>query len=194
MGKKSISGNESDAVKKLCRRVEETAGITAKTPRHFEAIGEAVAQRTGVTLSPTTLKRIWGYLNEPIIPRTSTLDILAKFCGWTDYDHFMAGDSPEIESGTVGSKVLRVDSSLARDTCVRLMWPPSRLCVIKYLGSGKWSVVSSEGTRLCPGDTFRCVMIAEGEPLYLDDLEKQGVNVGVYVCARRSGIKFIVEE
>lgn len=194
MAQEDISGNESLALKNLCRRVEETAHITARVPRHFEMLAEAIFQRTGTLLSPTTLKRIWGYLNEPMTPRRSTLDILARFCGWTDYAGFLAGDTPEIESGTVGSKVLRADASLPRDTCVRLMWPPSRLCVIRYQGDGKWRVESSEGTRLSPGDTFRCVMIAEGEPLYIDGLRKQGVEVGTYVCGRRSGVTFVVED
>lgn len=192
MDEKNISANESDALRNLCRRVEESAGILAETPRHFETIVDAVFQRTGTLLSPTTLKRIWGYLNEPTTPRRSTLDTLARFCGWKNYAHFLSGDNPEIESGTVGTRVVRADSGLMRGTRVRLMWPPSRVCVIEYLGNRKWCVISSEGTRLKPGDKFSCAMIVDGEPLYIDNLEKQGANVGVYVCGRRSGVTFRV--
>ncbi|MDE6512619.1 MAG: hypothetical protein K2L05_00340 [Muribaculaceae bacterium] len=192
MDEKNVSANESDALKNLCRRVEESAGIPADTPRHFEAIAEAVFMRTGILLSPTTLKRLWGYLNEPTTPRRSTLDTLARFCGWKNFAHFVSGNAPEIESGTVGTRVLRANSALKRGTRVRLMWPPSRVCVIEYHGNQKWCVAYSEGTRLLPGDKFTCALIVEGEPLYIDNLERQGRRVGVYVCARRSGVKFSV--
>lgn len=194
MDKQDISGNDADALNSLCRRVEESAGITADTPQHFENIVEVIFQRTGTLLSPTTLKRIWGYLNEPTTPRRSTLDTLARFCGWTDYDHFLTGNSPEIESGTVGTAVVRTDGGLACGTRVRLMWPPSRVCVIEYIGEGKWCVVSSVGTRLSQGDRFSCTMIVEGEPLYIDNLETKGTRCGVYVCGRRTGVSFRMEK
>lgn len=193
MDKETVSPTGSDSLSSLCRRVEESAGLAVLTPRGFESLSEAIFGRTGILLSPTTLKRIWGYLDEPMTPRRSTLDTLARFCGWKDYAHFLSGEAPEIESGTVGSRVLRVDGSLAAGTVVRLMWPPSRVCRIRYLGDRQWVVVSSEGTRLSPGDRFSCALIAEGEPLYLDDLEKDGSKPGVYVCGRRSGVTFMVE-
>ena len=193
----------------LCRRVEETTGITPSTAGMFEKLTVAVSERTGVLLSPTTLKRIWGYLKEDAVPRRTTLDVLARCCGWQDYTDFEAGNVPEIESGPVGGGTLRVDSDVKRGDRLRLRWAPARVCVIEYSGEGRWLVVESQGTRLKPGDTFCCRMIVSGEPLYLDDLrqasrrEKEspsrsagvtgmsGESRGtVYVCGRRSGVNF----
>lgn len=160
------------------------------TAKHFERLSESVYGLTGVLLSPTTLKRLWGYLNENVTPRVATLDILARYCGWRDYQDFIGGDTPEIESGSVGASVLRADGDVARGSRVRLFWPPSRSCLIEYKGSLDWVVISSEGTRLQPGDTFRCPVIISGEPLYLDNLIHAGSRRGVYVCGRRSGVTF----
>lgn len=175
---------------RLCREVEAAAHLPVTTPKEFEALSESIHRRTGVLLSPTTLKRLWGYLDEPVTPRTSTLDTLARFCGWRDYGHFLTGDRPDIESGNVGSKVIRAGEDIRPGGRVRLFWNPSRVCEIEYRGNLDWEVVEASGTRLSPGDRFRCPLIVAGEPLYLDGLIKDGNRRGVYVCGSKTGITF----
>ena len=193
MAKETLSGAQLKAAGTLCLRVAETYGLPVATPKHFEALSEAIMERTGVLLSPTTLKRLWGYLQEPVTPRRTTLDVLARYCGWRDFGDFMSGNVPEPESGVVGAPVLRADLDVAVGQRVRLMWAPARVCVAEYLGALRWRVVSSQGTRLNPGDTFGCAVIMSGEPLYLDNLIHGGIPSGVYVCGRRSGVTFLPE-
>lgn len=185
---------EEEQIKELCRKVEETAGMPAIKSKDFEHLVVRIYERTGTLLSPTTLKRIWGYLKEPTVTRHSTLDLLAQFCGWHNYDEFLKGCVPEIESGYLGVKVLNVDRDLSKGDVVKLMWHPSRICEIEYLGNYRWIVVRSEGTRLLPGDTFRCSLIMTGEPLYLNDVVHNGVSSGIYVCGRRHGVRFTVSD
>lgn len=174
----------------LCREVEKAAKLTALTPKGFESLSEAIERRTGVLLSSTTLKRLWGYLDEPVTPRAFTLDILARFCGWRDFKDFADGNLPEIESGNIGSNSIRAGENISPGERVRLFWAPSRMCLIEYLGDIDWKVVEVEGTRLNPDDTFRCALIVSGEPLYLDNLIHEGLRPGVYVCGRKNGITF----
>ncbi|MDE5875153.1 MAG: hypothetical protein K2G69_01810 [Muribaculaceae bacterium] len=183
-------GDES--IKELCRRVEETAGIKPVKSKDFDNLAVSVYDRTGTLFSPTTLKRIWGYLKESTETRTSTLDILARFCGWISYKDFCSGSMPEIESGYVGVKVINVLRDLHKGDVLTLRWHPARICEIIYQGNGRWVVRRSEGTRLTEGDTFRCTMLMSGEPLYLDDVVHKGVPSGIYVCGRRNGIRFSV--
>ncbi|MDE6337158.1 MAG: hypothetical protein K2L34_11375 [Muribaculaceae bacterium] len=185
---------EEDQVKELCKKVEEVAGIQAVKSKDFEHLVVRIYERTGTLLSPTTLKRIWGYLKEPTVTRRSTLDLLAQFCGWHTYDEFLKGSMPEIESSYLSVKVLNAERDLSKGDVVKLMWHPSRVCEIEYLGNNRWTVVTSEGTRLLPGDTFRCSMIMTGEPLYLDDVVHDGVHSGIYVCGRRHGVRFTVAD
>lgn len=170
--------------------VERTAGFAPRTPKQFEALAESIYQRTGILLSPTTLKRLWNYLDEPVTPRRSTLDVLARFCGWGDYATFLKGAAPEIESGNIGSSVLRCDENIRRGDVVRLFWNPGRVCDIEYLGEMKWKVLSAQKTRLKPGDTFTCPVIMAGEPLYLDLLLHEDTRPGAYVCGSKTGVSF----
>ncbi|MDE5773804.1 MAG: hypothetical protein K2H86_05045 [Muribaculaceae bacterium] len=178
----------------ICRKVEETSGLTPSTPKQFEILADLIYSHTGQPISPTTLKRIWGYIDEPLSTRRTTLDILARYCGWKNYDDFRQGNIPEAESGKVGTKSIIVEKEMKRGERLRIMWPPARVCIVEYLGQKCWKILESEGTRLKAGDTFCCSLIAEGEPLYLDNLVHDSMPTGIYVCGRKSGISFIREE
>lgn len=184
---------DKEMINKLCRRVEETSGMQIDKSKDFERLVVNIYDRTGTLLSPTTLKRIWGYVKENTVTRRSTLDFLAQYCGWNSYDEFLRGEKPEIESGFVNVKVLNAESDLKKGNVLRLMWHPSRVCDIRYLGDSVWEVVHSEGTRLVAGDMFKCSVIMSGEPLYLDSVMHAGEEKGVYVCGRRNGVHFTIK-
>ncbi|MDE6369670.1 MAG: hypothetical protein K2K94_10585 [Muribaculaceae bacterium] len=185
---------EREKIDELCRRVEETSGMRVEMAKDFERLAVKIYDRTGTLLSPTTLKRLWGYLKEGTQTRKSTMDFLAQYCGWHSYEEFLTGGRPEVESGFVDVKVLNAENDLRKGNVVKLMWHPSRVCEIKYLGNGRWKVIRSEGTRLAVGDTFTCSVIMSGEPLYIDNLMHEGVASGVYVCGRRNGVRFAIKQ
>lgn len=177
-------------IARLCRTVEETFGSRVATPKQFEALRLSILDRTGVLFSATTLKRLWGYLNENVAPRRSTLDTLAAYAGWIDMNRLLSGIRPDIESGIVAAARIDVAKDLVKGDRIRFMWPPDRVCEVTYMGNARFEVTRSEGTRLQPGDTFVCHLAVAGEPLYLDSLTHNGMKGATYVCGRRSGITF----
>ena len=68
--------------------VEASYGSPMKTSRDFEQLSQAISDSEHEQVSATTLKRMWGYINEPVTPRMSTLDILAQFVGYRDFDDY----------------------------------------------------------------------------------------------------------
>ncbi|HEY9257013.1 hypothetical protein [Chitinophaga sp.] len=58
------------------------------TSYDFEKLSIAIEDATGVTLSITTLKRLWGKLKYTHIPTTTTLNTLAQFAGYNDWRDF----------------------------------------------------------------------------------------------------------
>ena len=64
---------------KLKYEVERTTGRQLRVSRDFEELSHLLLSRTRERLSPTTLKRFWGYLsNEKVDTRPHTLDVLAR--------------------------------------------------------------------------------------------------------------------
>ncbi|MBD1362337.1 hypothetical protein IDJ77_00825 [Mucilaginibacter sp. ZT4R22] len=59
------------------------------TNQDFINLSERIHQRTGVTLSHVTLKRIWGKVKYDSLPNTYTLDTLANFIGFNGWRGFV---------------------------------------------------------------------------------------------------------
>jgi len=177
--------------RKLCKEIETALNRQMQTPKDFEFLRERLYARLHVLVSRTTLMRIWGYVEEDVQPRVSTLNILSQFLGYKDWGSFQENAllPKEQQSSPIMSRKLSV-SELGLGDRLRLTWQPERVCDIEYLGNLTFQVVTSENTRLHAGDTFQCSLIIEGEPLYIDNL-KQGDHLPTaYVCGKKSGVYF----
>ncbi|AXE18684.1 hypothetical protein DR864_13435 [Runella rosea] len=54
----------------------------------FERLSERIAAETGVSLSATTLKRVWGKVKYDSVPTQTTLNALAQFLGYDNWRLF----------------------------------------------------------------------------------------------------------
>lgn len=177
---------------KLCKEIEAALHREMRTPKDFEFLRECIFAQRHQLVSDTTLKRVWGYLDDGVQPRVSTLDILVQFLGyqgWKDYYHGTQA-STEVPSDPMMGRRLSVQDCLSRGDRLRLTWQPARVCDVEYLGNLTFRVVASENTRLRAGDTFECSLIVEGEPLYLDNLRQENRPPVAYVCGKRTGVMF----
>lgn len=91
--------NKKTALQLLREEVEKKAGRKMMTPKDFDFLSESIFEEIHTRISPSTLKRIWGYLQNDNTPRSTSLNILANYIGYADWDNFMA--SAEKEYGTI---------------------------------------------------------------------------------------------
>ena len=81
---------KTEEIEQLRKAIERTIGKALETNKDFESLANSIYEKTHVSISTTTLKRIWGYLSENITPRQYTLDQLARFIDYDDFDAFCA--------------------------------------------------------------------------------------------------------
>lgn len=175
----------------ICLEIERAIGKKVQTPKDFEYLRERIYARLHILISSTTLKRIWGYLEDDVHPRESTLDILARFLCFADYQDFQSSvDKKEQQSSPVLSRKLNVIEELRKGDQLLLAWQPDRICRVQYCGNLNFEVLYSEKTRLKEGDTFQCGLFIEGEPLFIDKLVQNGGQPVAYVCGKKAGIRF----
>lgn len=179
-------------MERLKNDIETALGKRMVTPKDFEFLRERIYARLHVYVSRTTLMRIWGYVEEGVEPRKSTMDILSRFLGYKDWSEYQQNAllPKEQQSDPVMSRRISVVEDLHCGDGVRLVWQPDRVCEVEYLGELQFRVIASEKTRLRVGDTFQCSMIVEGEPLYLDNLRQDGRPPIAYVCGKKTGVWF----
>lgn len=177
----------------LCIDIERAIDKELHTPKDFEYLRERIYERLHLLVSSTTLKRIWGYLDDNVQTRQGTFDILAQFIGYRNYKDYInqrAKYQNEIQSSLVMSRKVNVQEDLKVNDRLQITWHPDRQCTIVYLGNLKFRVLSSSNTRIQAEDTFCCSLFIEGEPLYIDNLQQGNNPPTAYVCGKKSGIRF----
>lgn len=175
---------------KLCAEIEKAVGFSMRTPRDFDHLAELVYSRTNERISASTLKRLWGYLDNDIKPRQFTMDVLAKFIGYANYEAYEQRNGA-VESNLVLARRLNVEE-LSMGQRIKLTWQPDRVCIIEHRGEGRFVVLSATNTKLCEGDTFTCHLFIEHEPLFLDNLIHNGGTPTAYVAGSDNGVMFEV--
>lgn len=173
--------------------VERTFGVRLVTPKHFDALSFELNRLHGSSLSPTTLRRFWGYQEQAqnSKPSYNTLTILARYAGYIDFDSFVDAlhRTHSIESGFINKKSLNV-RNLTPKTLMRLQWKPDRSVIVRFEGQDLFSVIESRNSKLRDGDYFHCSFFVDGEPLLLNCLVRKDCQPTDYICGKVGGIKF----
>ena len=84
------NGNTA-AIANLRREIETAVNRRLATPKDFDVLREMIFSRLHILVSATTLKRIWGYIDDNVSTRRGTLDILARYLGYADFEAFANG-------------------------------------------------------------------------------------------------------
>lgn len=182
--------------KALMVAAEKAVGRKMCTPRDFDFLAMRIFDSTHSYMSPTTLKRFWGYLNnsKTYKPRKSTLDLLSIYVGYKDYEVFCSQSSANEDEGSDYVKSPNLyTTSIRVGNIVKLIWNPNRCIKIKFMGDDMFEVVESVNSKLLIGDRFCCSCFIDNEPLYLTRLVRDGMVIGAYVCGQKGGIKFLLD-
>lgn len=170
----------------VCRRIE--------TPKDFRFLTEQIYGQTREVISPTTLKRLWGYLSEEVIPHRSTLSILAHFAGYASWDDFceqlsrMAGElneQPLMVEAVVGSE-------MGRGERLDVRWLPDSHLSLVCRGNGRFEVMESHHSLLARGDSMRLGLVFRGKPLYATHIHSVNVAHPSMIIAPRTGVEVYV--
>lgn len=175
----------------LRQRVEETFGQPLATHNAFIALVDTMDASLREHLSESTLERLWGYsTREADAISLRTLDVLSRYTGassWKDFCALLKASS-SVESEEFSGDSL-IATRLQPGTRLQLGWLPDRLVTLTYIGHNRFVVEASLNSSLQPGDSFECIQIQPGRPLYLDRFRRNGSSAeSRYVAGERSGL------
>lgn len=185
--------SHNSEINNLLRCVERRIGRPLKSPIDFDLLSLRISESLTEQLSPTTLKRIWGYIHTEHVPRYSTLSTLARFVGYEDWDDFCStmNTDTEGESSFLSSKQIDPEFLAVGDR-IELRWRPDRRVVVIYNGNNGFTVQESVNSKIVAGDTFRAMNFMLGHPLYINELRHGGNPPQTYVAGRIHGLSSIV--
>lgn len=173
---------------KIRLKILEKFNAPLQYPQQCEALAMAIQEATGQTLGTTTLKRMLGFVNGPASPRPSSLDIIAQYLGYPDYN-LLAKDLGEDTEISDFKPVESIDSAdLEIGEQIQITYHPKRLLVLTYIGENKYVVNESRGSKLLKGDKLIIAGFYVGFELLVSDVERAGCHLGAYQAAKQGGL------
>ncbi|MDE6255910.1 MAG: hypothetical protein K2M39_06920 [Muribaculaceae bacterium] len=164
-----------------------------KTPTDFNLLANDIYKVTRQSISTSTLKRIWGYVNSGHGISYSSLSLLSRYIGYSDWDAFYRhiekmGTSVCPTSGFESNSII-VSSNLHIGTTLLLEWAVMKRCKLKKIKEPDiFQIEQSENIKLKTGDMGKIESIALGQPLILTDCQREGKNLGTYSGAVKEGV------
>jgi hypothetical protein len=185
--------DREDYCEELRRKTEHVAGFRMQTKQDFSKLAMCIFKDTREMISDSTLRRFFGYQKEKVqtVPSQHTLDLLAQYVGYIDFETFCKYLSHEGNSCSdfLLNNCLQAKSLLKGDK-VKLFWEPDRCVTVQYIGLCMFKVLASRNSKLSVDDVFICERIVENQPLMLSNLIHENGDPVNYICGKKGGVKF----
>ena len=185
----------SEEIDRLRGEVEHFAGCPMQTPDDFIRLSNILNSSGYGYVSPTTLKRVWGYITDTgndYCPGTYTLRTLSNLLGFRDFNEFadqkLAIQSKEYTGQYLESRGLEIGAK------IEIRWQPNRHCILRHMNDSLFEVLSSENARLKKGDIVECGCFTQNAPAYFTRVFRQGASPMTYIAGTANGISFCLLE
>ena len=174
---------------KILDMIQARFGREIKYSQDCEALSEGIYQATGQRLGVTTLKRMFGFTSADVVPRGSTMDIVARYVGCEGgFSELAASVGPDSDISMfehVGSLDL---AALPVGTHLQVTYRPNRRIVMSYLGQSQFKINESHGSKLMKNDIITVSNLTIGFDLLVTKVLRQGVEMGSYRAAKGGGL------
>ena len=147
----------------ILRRLKDKVGLDMAKSSDFDILSQSIIDSTSENLSVNTLKRLFGFKTDKVVPRVSTMDIIAQYLGYADYGSLIKdlGEDADISLFTP-IDCLEVQE-LERGTQIRVAYDPNRVFFLTYLGDCQFIVNDVEGSKsIRKGDLLTITQLAVG--------------------------------
>lgn len=171
----------------VIKYLSERCGCDVSTASGATVLANDIESKTGERLAPNTLKRLVGVLPYDFSPRSYTLQIIARYLGYSSWEIFIETINNSISDFEEESPFIEV-SALATGAEIRFKWEPDREIRLRHMGEGRCEVMEVSNSKLAVGDVLRLSQLAEGYPLVAKEVVREGKTLGGYVTAKITGI------
>ncbi len=146
-----------------------------------------------IGLSETTMKRMLGLVGPESkerhrIPRSSTMEILAKWLGYSSQQALIS----DIGEQKISSEFTTFDiidvSRLPEGSRVQLTYEPSRVVIMTYLGNCEFRIDNTKKSKLKEGDHLKVRHLIKGQELIAWDVIRDGANLGPFRGGKDGGL------
>ena len=167
----------------IITRLSEKSNLTFRYSSDCECLSNEIKSITGKILGTTTIKRMLGFTSEQAQPRLSTLDIIAEYLGYKNYDEMRQALVPAQKIESINKAQLKVGDA------IRVMFIPGKTIVLGYIGNKHYVVSECNSSKLIVGDIVAIEDISMEIPFVCSQVYRKGSRLNDVHVADRLGIK-----
>jgi hypothetical protein len=176
--------------KLIQEKVEMRFGRPIRYAKDCEILAGSIHAFTGEKISCSTVKRLFGLIESENEPRLYTLDIIAQYLGYINYDNLLQEFNPnkadlnkDIE--TIAAKDLKIGDT------IRIKYAPNRFLAANYLDDSVFKIVESNDPKILQDELLVFNNIGRNLPLFASWRSAKGINSKNVVLGKISGITSI---
>ena len=185
--------SDSPQIIALRLAVEKRFGHSIESRTDFALLSLDIERTTHEHLAENTLRRLWGRMKGYSTVFTRTLDVISQYAGyinWKDFCYTLEHEG-ERESNLISGTTSIRSEELTPGDRIRIGWLPNRVCEVEYIGGNIYKAIHTQNSTLQVGDTFECLVMLKGYPLFVDNLLHGGEHCQRYSIGINNGLTIL---
>ncbi|MEE0805124.1 MAG: hypothetical protein U0L77_06850 [Prevotellamassilia sp.] len=172
--------------------------------KEYEIVAEDIYTTLGDRLGINTLKRMFGKLNDNVTPTQTSLNIIARYlgyCDWDTYEESLINDSIHFShyDETQGKNLDYVcTDNLNCGAYVEFCYEPDGRMRLRYIGNYRFVIMACTCNSLQIGDILEIRYFQNGCTLISHTVTRQGICINngqiLKIACLRGGISFLKVE
>lgn len=177
--------------KEIIKKIEKKFATEIKYSGQCDALAQAIMDETKTTIGSTTLKRLLGFAADERRPHVSTLDILARYLGYPNFELLTKDLGEDCDISMFQPAESLNSKDLTSGTQIQITYDPLRLVIMTYIGNNRFVVNESKNSKVKKGDILVIIQMIVGMQFYCLDVIRDNKSLGSYVAAKQNGLTSI---
>lgn len=172
------------------KQLKHKSGVDFQDPSDAAQLALDIETVTGEHMGVNTMKRLLGMIDDEREPRVSTLNIVARYLGYADWEELRLFDNGSNSDFGDDEEGVLVASSLSEGSRLSISYAPDRVVRLCHLRDEHFVVEHSANSKLKEGDEIVVTHFVKGYPLLVGEVIRNGRSLGRFVAGRERGINF----
>jgi len=170
--------------------IEKKLGKSIRYHSDLEFLCIEVEKETKQKISLNTMKRLFGFITGVSEPRLYTLDTIALYLGFTNWDVYLLSLDQSGNSGFNSLQEIKIES-LPVSSIVEFGYEPDRMVQIRYEGDNQFKVITSKNSKLLVNDLLELTHFVLNYPLIILNVIREGKDMGRFTAGKVGGLTFL---
>jgi len=167
--------------------LSKKSGLHLDDGAHLNLLIEKIAEQEHERIGLNTMKRLMGQIKDEREPRPSTLNIVAHYLGFPNWE-VMDEATRHYNSMFTSNGGSLASFAVPEGSLVEYTYLPDRKVTLLHRTGSTYEVVYNENSQLREGDIVEVGVFMLRFPLIVSDVVRNGQSLGSYIAGKWTGL------